>query len=231
MTRAPRAGWRCRRFAGRTVCSSKSSSSVAGGLSRSSASLIMTLHTSMRKPATPAVAPEAHDLVELAAHVLVPPVEVRLLGQVVVQVVLAGGVVERPGRAAEAAHPVVRRRPVRPRVGPHVPVAVADVARRPGVDEPGVLVAGVVGHQVHEDPDAPPARPRRPGGRSPPACRTRARRRSSPTRRSPSRALGERVTGDSQTPSTPSQARWSRCAMIPGRSPTPSPLESANERG
>ena len=34
-------------------CWSKGSSSVAGGLSRSKASLIIMLHTSMRNPATP----------------------------------------------------------------------------------------------------------------------------------------------------------------------------------
>ena len=59
----------------------------------------------------PPVEPEGHDVVEGLAHLLVPPVEVGLLDQVVVEVVLPGGVVERPGRTAEAGHPVVGRRP------------------------------------------------------------------------------------------------------------------------
>jgi hypothetical protein len=48
-----------------------------------------------------AVEPEAEDRVELVLHVLVVPVEVGLLGREEVEVVLAGALVERPGRAAE----------------------------------------------------------------------------------------------------------------------------------
>ena len=110
--RAPRAGCRCRRTVWPNICTSSGSSAVAGGLSRSSASLMMRLHTSMRKPATPRSNQNRRMSVELVAHVVVPPVEVGLRRQVVEHVVLAGRVVERPRRAAEAAHPVVRRRAV-----------------------------------------------------------------------------------------------------------------------
>ena len=78
------------------------------------------------------VEPEAEDAVELVAHLVVPPVEIGLLGEVVVEVVLTGGVVERPGRAAEAADPVVRRRAVGLGVGPDVPVAVGGRASTSG---------------------------------------------------------------------------------------------------
>ena len=98
-------------------------------------------------------APEPHDVVEREAHLLVPPVEVRLLGEVIVQVGLAGSWVVGPCRAAKTAHPVVRRRAVGLRVRPHVPLAFGRVARRTCIEEPGVLVAGVIGHQIHEDPD------------------------------------------------------------------------------
>jgi hypothetical protein len=37
--------------------------------------------------------------------------------------------------------------------------------------------------------------------------------------------------GLSQIPSIPSQSKWSSRSISPGRSPTPSPFESANERG
>jgi len=93
-----------------------------------------------------------------------------------------------------------------------------------------MLHAGVVGHNVHEDPDAPltslddemvevvhGAELRRDG--------TEVRNVV------PQSALGDTVTGESQMPSTPSHARWSRWAMMPGMSPTPSALLSAKERG
>ena len=105
------------------------------------------------EPGHAAVPPEAHNVVELAAHVLVPPVEVRLRRLEVVQVVLAAGLVEVPGRPAENAGPVVRQPAVGLGVGPDVVVAMRRVTSAQRVDEPGVLVAGVVGHQVHEDAD------------------------------------------------------------------------------
>ena len=74
------------------------------------------------------VEPEGQDRVEGGPDVLVPPVEVGLLDQMVVEVVLPGVLVERPGRSAEAGHPVVGRRSVGLGVGPHVPVAMR---RRP----------------------------------------------------------------------------------------------------
>ena len=94
--------------------------------------------------------PEAQDLVERVAHLVVPPVEVRLARQEVVQVVLAGRLVQLPGRAAEVRQPVVRRPAVRRRVGPDVEVAVARVAPRRRVDEPRVAVARVVRDQVEQ---------------------------------------------------------------------------------
>ena len=102
----------------------------------------------------PPVPPVAHDVVERSAHVIAPPVEVRLLPFEVVQEVLATGLVELPGRAPEHADPVVRRTAAGRRIGPDVPVAVDGVAPAAGVDEPGVLIAGVVRDQVEQDADA-----------------------------------------------------------------------------
>src|SRR5207247_8458016 len=45
----------------------------------------------------PAVEPEPQDPLELRVHGRLPPVQVRLGGQEAVQVVLAAGVVDRPG--------------------------------------------------------------------------------------------------------------------------------------
>ena len=76
-----------------------------------------------------AIEPEAHDVVELAPDVLVPPVEVDLLRQEGVQVHLAGLGRELPCAAvSERRAPVVRRRAVRPRISPDVAVAMPRVA-------------------------------------------------------------------------------------------------------
>ncbi len=104
----------------------------------------------------PPVPPVPHDVVEGVAHIVAPPVEVGLLPLEVVQEVLAAGLVELPGRTPEDADPVVRRPAAGRRIGPDVPVAVDGVAPVPGVDEPGVLIAGVVRDQVEQDADAAP---------------------------------------------------------------------------
>ncbi len=108
----------------------------------------------------PAVEPPAHHVVDRLADVGVLPVEVRLLAAEQVQVVLAGGLVQLPGRAGEEALPVGRLRPRRPGAhaltsrAPPVPVPSGVVGRAAGLHEPRVLVGGVVDHQVHDEPDA-----------------------------------------------------------------------------
>ena len=73
------------------------------------------------------VEPEAQDAIELVADLFVPPVEVGLRREKLVEVVLAARLVERPCRdtRVERHAPVVRYRAVGLGVGPHVPVAVA----------------------------------------------------------------------------------------------------------
>src|SRR2546423_14313212 len=73
----------------------------------------------------PAIEPEAHDVLDRGAHVLVPPVEARLLRQGMVQVVLAGLFIGRPRAppALEDRAPVVRWA-ASPRSGPDVEVPV-----------------------------------------------------------------------------------------------------------
>ena len=106
------------------------------------------------------IRPEAEDAVEGVAHLLVPPVEIGLLLQVVVEVVLAGPLVEGPARSPEAAHPVVGRLPLALAVGPDVPVPVGRCPRGSRVDEPRMLLARVVRHDVHEHTDASRPSPR-----------------------------------------------------------------------
>src|SRR5256885_8969654 len=105
-----------------------------------------------------AVEPEAVDLVESVANGGIPPVEVRLLREEVVQVELAGMRVKGPRRAAKGAQPVIRRAAIRPGIGPDVPIAMGGRARRPCVDEPRMPVAAVIGDDVEHDLDVALAR-------------------------------------------------------------------------
>ena len=101
-----------------------------------------------------AVEPEPHDVVDRVADLVVSPVEVGLFRQEVMEVVLAGLLVESP-RAADALEdraPVVGR-PSAARIGPDVEVALGIGARGPCREEPRMLVRGVTRDQVDDDPD------------------------------------------------------------------------------
>ena len=174
----------------------------------------------MRKPGDAAVEPEAQDLVERVAHLVVPPVQIGLRRQELV----AGSTGRSPRRTstrlpAERHHPVVRRRAVGLRVGPHVPVAVrasrATTSRRRTTD------AGRSCGWAR--------------GRASPGCRARPPRRRA--RRAsasvPSVGVDAAVVGDVVAPVVVRRdvigsarcrrhratARWSRCSVMPRRSP------------
>jgi hypothetical protein len=118
--------------------------------------LAHALHDVDPEAVDPAIEPEPHDAVHGLDHLGVRPVEVGLLGQEAVEVPLAGGVVPGPrGRFDEGGRPVVRRS-VRRALAPDVPVALGAVARPAGLDEPRVLVGGVVRHPVDKDPEPAP---------------------------------------------------------------------------
>ena len=106
------------------------------------------------EPVRAAVEPEPHGGDHGILDGRVAPVQVWLLAQEAVQVPLAGGGIEGPGRTAEVRHPVVWRHALAPAVPPDVPVALGAVPRRPAVAEPGVLVGGVAGHEVQDDLEA-----------------------------------------------------------------------------
>ena len=108
------------------------------------------------EPVDAAIEPKAHHVVDRGADVFVPPVEIGLLRQEMVQVVLAGLFVERP-RAADALEhgaPVVRRPAAATRFGPDIEVALRIGARGARRDEPGVLVRGVARDEIDDDADA-----------------------------------------------------------------------------
>ena len=103
-----------------------------------------------------ALQPEADGLEQRVLHGAVVEIEVRLLGEEIVQVVLAAARVPLPGRAAEDRQPVVGRRAVRLGVGPDVPVGLGIVAARTAFPEPGMLVGGVrddrIDHHAQPEP-------------------------------------------------------------------------------
>ncbi len=105
------------------------------------------------------VEPEAQDRAELVGDGRVVPVEVGLLGGEQVQVPVAGGAVRvlgaGPGRAAEDGLPVVGRQFALLALAGAEVVAVAQRgagAVAQGALEPLVLVRGVVGNEVDDDP-------------------------------------------------------------------------------
>ena len=113
------------------------------------------------EPVHPAFEPEVHRVLELGRHGGVRPVDIRLLGREEVQVPLARAPVgfghPRPGRAAEAADPVVGslRAVGAAAVAEDEAFALGRAGRRgQGLLEPLVLIGDVVGHEVeqHADP-------------------------------------------------------------------------------
>src|SRR5437870_4176479 len=105
------------------------------------------------KPGDAAVEPEPIDRIEGIFDFGIPPVEVRLLGQEIVEIVLAAPFVERPGRPTKGAEPVVRISSVGLWVGPDIPIPMPGGASRAGLDKPGMAIAGVVGNDVEHDFD------------------------------------------------------------------------------
>jgi hypothetical protein len=109
----------------------------------------------------PAVQPPAHHRVDGITDPRVLPVQVRLLAGEQVQVVLAGGLVQLPCRSGEERRPVGRFGTwvagvhALTRRAPPKPLTLGVLLRRAALDEPGVLVGGVVDHQVQDQLDAP----------------------------------------------------------------------------
>ena len=106
------------------------------------------------EPVDPSAEPEPERVEHGFLQCRVPPVQVGLAGQEAVQVVLAGVVVIRPGRAAEHRDPVVGLGSVGRRVPPYIPVALGVVTGRTRLHKPGVRGRGMVGNPVDDHPKA-----------------------------------------------------------------------------
>ena len=110
------------------------------------------------KPVDAPVEPESQHLAHCLLHIGIASIEVRLLLQVRMVIVLAGHLVESPSRTAEFALPVVRRGTVRLRVSPDIPIPLWMEPRGSTLLEPGMLIGGVVGHEIQDDLEAPSVR-------------------------------------------------------------------------
>ncbi len=103
------------------------------------------------KPIDAAPEPETKDVVHRLLDGGVSPVEVGLLLQEGVIIILPAGLIPLPGRAAEIADPVVRRCSVETRIAPDVPISPGAAPRGAALEEPRVLVRGVIGNEIEND--------------------------------------------------------------------------------
>ena len=94
------------------------------------------------------VAPPAHHLKHAFPDFWICPVQIRLFFCEKMQVVLAAFFILLPGGSGEAGAPVVRRSAVLS-VLPDVIIPVGIILSFPAFHKPGMLVGGVVCHQIH----------------------------------------------------------------------------------
>ena len=220
------------------MASSSSSCSTAswhaaalGGIVGASGSLPRQCTTSMRKPSTPRSSQKRSDVVHGGLDLRVRPVQIGLLGQEECRYYcpVASSHVQA-GAAAERGEPVVGRPPPgagrATRTSPRFGLSRDERA----LDEPGMLVAGVVRHPVEEHPHAALVR----FGEQAIEVGERAEERIDVA------VVGDvvaevghrrRKNGESHTASTPSQHEVVELGRRPRRSPTPSPFASAKDRG
>ena len=105
-----------------------------------------------------ALQPEADGFEQRVLHGAVVEIEVRLLGEEIVQIVLAAARVPLPGRAAEDRQPVVGRRAVRLGARPRRTSRPWHCRGWPAFLEPGMLVGGVRDDRIDHHAQAEPMR-------------------------------------------------------------------------
>ena len=101
------------------------------------------------------VEPESHDPLDLFPDLRVGHIQIGLFFGKQVQIILVQELVIFPRAAFKHAGPVVRRialAPADPAVAPDIVVVIGIVVRPSALLEPGVLVRGMVHHQIHENP-------------------------------------------------------------------------------
>ncbi|ENN87987.1 hypothetical protein RHSP_50349 [Rhizobium freirei PRF 81] len=97
------------------------------------------------------VEPESHGRKHCVLNLGMVKIQVRLRGQEVVLVILPAHAVPFPARPAEDRQPVVRRRAVRLRICPDVPIRLRIVTACPALHEPGMPIRGVRNDLIDDD--------------------------------------------------------------------------------
>ena len=106
------------------------------------------------KPVNTSVEPKSQHVAHGLLYLRIAPIEVRLLLEVRMVIVLTSDFVESPGRTAKLALPVVRWGTVRLRVSPDIPVPPRIELRGATLQKPGMLVGGMVRHEIKDDLEA-----------------------------------------------------------------------------
>jgi len=94
------------------------------------------------------IQPEPHVVQRGCAHLGVMEIEVGHRSQKVVQKILLPARLPLPGHPAENRQPVVGRRAVRARIGPHVPIGLGVVAAFAAFEKPGMIAGTVAEHLI-----------------------------------------------------------------------------------
>jgi len=116
-------------------------------------------HCVEAEPVDSEAEPEVEDLEHLAPDVGAVVVQVGLVRVEAVPVVGLGGGVPGPIRGLKVLEDHAGFRVLFGRIAPHVVVAPSAAGRRAaGALEPGVLIGGMVEHQLGDHPQAPPVR-------------------------------------------------------------------------
>ena len=123
-------------------------------LARRAVALVQIGHRIEPEAVEAEVEPEPDEVDHGVGHFGILVVEVGLVVIEAVPVVLLAAVVPGPIRAFHVGEDDAGVGPLLVVVVPDVPVRLGVVPRRARLHEPGVLVAGVVHHEVGDDPDA-----------------------------------------------------------------------------
>ena len=95
--------------------------------------------------------PEDH-IIDLPANLLIFPVQIRLFYRKLMEIILSKLRHPLPGRTAKGGSHFIRRRVLCP-VSPDIVIMIRIILALFRLQEPSVLIRGMVQHQIHDDAD------------------------------------------------------------------------------